>query len=192
MKINDLTRFPHPVLSANTGDYTSGDFAIQLVAAEMPDQGEVSLEFQVTLTQPDIHALVARDSANVGIFVTCRETYYNRLVPLGLSGGRFSFEPGSLLGRVVVRPMVWTRALVSDFPLASCHPEFGMRPASFPSGTVLALGEELTMHVGREKLAQMESIFTIARADELGQGLLSVFLEAEKIKFLSLRTSTIR
>src|SRR5262249_35503708 len=57
-------------------------------------------------------------------------------------------------------------------------------PANFAAGSVLALGDELVMHVGREKLAQMESIFTIAKADELGQGILSVFLEAEKIKIL--------
>jgi hypothetical protein len=184
MKMSDTTRFPHPVLSATTGDYKSGEFSIRLSAAEVPDKAEVALDFEVTLSQPDIHALVISDNASVGIFVNCRETYYSRLVPLGLAGGRFTFEQGALLGRVVVRPMVWTRKAVFGFPVTDCHPEFGTNPLNFASGTVLALDAESVMHVGHDKLAQMESIFTIAKADDLENGTLSVFLESDKIKIL--------
>jgi hypothetical protein len=184
MKLNEGTRFPHPVLSNATGDYASGKFSIRLAVAEVPNKAEVALDFEVLLDQPEIHALVESNVASVGLFVSCRETYYSRLVPLGLSGGRFSFEPGALLGRVSVRPMIWTRTSVTGFSTASCHPEFGAATKNFEPGTVLALDEELIMHVGRDKLAQIETIFTIAKAEELNPGTLNVFLDSEKIKIL--------
>ncbi len=48
----------------------------------------------------------------------------------------------------------------------------------------MALGEESTISVGREKLAQMDSIFTIAKADNLAASTLSVYLGEQKIKIL--------
>lgn len=184
MKVNNATRFPHPVLAPGTGDYPTGEFSVRLGVAEIPERGEVALDFEVTLTQPDIHGHVENGSASVGIFVSCRETYYSRLVPLGLTSSRFSFEPGALLGRVVVRPIIWTRKPIAGFSTANCHPEFGATVRNFPSGTVLALDDEVIMQVGRDKLAQIETIFTIAKADDLDTGTLSVFLDSEKIKIL--------
>lgn len=182
MKINERTRFPHPVLSASTGDYPSGEFNIKLTVAEVPDKAEVALDFEVELTQPDIRALVETGAASVGIFVNCRDTFYSRFDTLGLGGGRFAFERGALLGRVTVRPMIWTQKPMNGFSLKNCHPEFGSATIDFAAGTVLALDDELVMHVGRDKLAQIETIFTIAKSEELASGTLDVFLESEKIQ----------
>lgn len=182
MKINEKTRFPHPVLSATTGDYPTGEFTIKIAGAEVPDKQEVALDFEVELTQPDIRLVVESGAASVGLFVNCRETFYSRFVPLGLGGGRFAFERGALLGRVSMRPMIWTQKPMNGFSLKNCHPEFGTATIDFATGTVLALDDELVMHVGRDKLAQIETIFTIAKAEDLASGTLGVFLESDKIK----------
>lgn len=184
MKINERTRFPHPVLSPSTGDYQVGEFSIRLNVAEVPDKADVALDFEVDLTQPDIRALVESGVASVGIFVSCRDTFYSRFVPLGLGGGRFAFERGALLGRVSVRPMIWTQKPLTGFSLKDCHPEFGSATIDFTTGTVLALDDELVMHVGRDKLAQIETIFMIAKSEELPPGTLGVYLESDKIKIL--------
>jgi hypothetical protein len=184
MKVNEETRFPHPVLSADTGDYVQGEFAITLNVAEQISRSDVTLDYEVSLTQSDLRELVVTHEADLGIFVNCKETYYSRLIPLGLDPGRFSFEPGTLSGRVNVRPMIWTRKLVIGFPLKEAHPEFGGGVTDFASGTILALGEECTISVGREKLAQMDTIFTIAKAEQLPAATLSVYLGEQKIKIL--------
>ena len=179
MKLNDESRFPHPVLSADTGDYADGEFGITLIVSEQVSRENVTFDYNVKLTQTDLLELVSSHGADVGVFINCRETYYSDLIPLGLDAGRFTFAPGKLSGSVTVRPMVWTRRLVSSFSLANAHEEFGGGAADFASGTVLALGEESTISVGREKLAQMDFIFTIAKADSLAASTLSVFLRAE-------------
>src|SRR5258708_3670831 len=117
MKLNEETRFPHPVLSPDTGDYGEGEFGVTLKVSEQINRGDVTFDYEVTLTQPDLCDLVRTHGADLGIFVNCRETYYSDLVQLGLEPGRFTFEPGKLLGRVTVRPMVWTRRVVTNFPL---------------------------------------------------------------------------
>jgi hypothetical protein len=184
MKLNDESRFPHPVLSPNTGDYADGEFGITLNVSEQVSLGDVTFDFEVRLTQTDLHELVRSHGADVGIFINCRETYYSDLIPLGLEAGRFTFGPGKLSGRVTVRPMVWTRRAVTSFSLANAHEEFGGGATDLASGTILAIGEESTISVGREKLAQMDSIFTIVKAEDLAPSTISVYLGEQKIRIL--------
>lgn len=184
MKLNKVMRFPHPVLSGDSGDYKSGAFQTQFAVVEKPDIGEVRLEYSIELDEPTLIQLVRDGRASVGIFVTCRDTYYTSLVPLGLKGGQVSFEPGKLMGLVSVHPLIWTREGVGTFPLTNCHEEFGNEPIEFKTGTVLAIDDEIRIDVGREKLAQMETIFDIAESADLTGGTLSVDLDADRITVL--------
>jgi hypothetical protein len=185
MKINDETRFPHPVLDPDNGDYLSGEFSISLSAVEVPDRAEVALDYAVTLTEPALRDAVANDRAGVGIFVTCRDTYFNQIVSFGLDPSRFAFEPGALVGRVLVRPIIWARRPITGFALANCHAEFGTGSVDFRAGDVLGLGDEIILNIGHEKLAQIETIFSLARSDDLEPNTLSVDLEDEKVKILA-------
>jgi len=186
VKIDAGTRFPHPVLDDENGDYLNGAFAIVITeVAEQHSRSEVTLDYQITLTEPKLREATQSDSAAVGLFVTCRDTYYSRLVPLSLGGARFSFEPGALSGRVVLRPMIWARRQIRDFSLENCHAEYGGGLTTFNTGTVLALADELYIHVGREKLAQIETIFTLARSEELEANMLTVDLDDDKIRILA-------
>jgi len=185
MKINEETRFPHPVLSEDTGDYRSGEFAIELTAVEVPGRAEVSLDYCVVLSEPSVRKLVSEDDAGVGVYVMCRDTYYSRLVPLGLADSRFTFEPGALVGRVTVRPLIWARKHIAGFSVANCHPEFGEEFVDFDAGDVLALGDEAVLSVGREKLTQIESIFALAKSVALPDDTLSVDLDCDKIRILA-------
>jgi hypothetical protein len=184
MKLDEETRFPHPVLSADTADYAEGEFGVTLKVSEQVNLGDVTFDYEVSLTQPDLRSLVTAHSADLGIFVNCHQTYYSGLIPLGLDPGRFSFDRGRLAGRVTVRPIVWTSKPVNGFPLANAHAEFGGGTTDFAGGTILALGEESSIFVGHEKLAQMDSIFTISKAEQLAPSTLSVFLGEQKIKIL--------
>lgn len=184
MKIDENARFPQPVLSSTTGDYLSGEFEMRFAVGESIDKGHVTIDYTVKLTEPTILSMVTSEHAGLGIFVTCGDTFYNRLVPLGLSGGRLNFEPGALLGRVSVRPIIWTKLGVENYSLANSHPEFGGGEFNFVPGSVLGLDQLIYINVGREKLAQMETIFSVAEAPALPAGTLAVNLESDKIRVL--------
>lgn len=184
MKLDQDARFPHPVLSQDTGDYPAGVFRTDFSVAEKTDSAEVRLDYTIELQEPSLQQLIADDHASLGIFVTCRDTYYSKLVPLGLAGGQVNFEPGSLMGRVTVQPMIWARKQVDGYALAACHEEFGGGTIGFVAGDILALDDEFAISVGREKLAQMETIFSIALMESLPPGTLALNLDAERITVL--------
>lgn len=184
MKVNENTRFPHPVLTPWSDDFLEGHFSLSLGVEEAPARSMVTLKHSMELDQPEVLELISAGTAAVGVYVSCRDTYYSRLVPLGKDDGSIAFQPGELAGRVIVRPMIWARERISAFPLSVCHPEFGDSPADFDRGTVLALDHEIIINVGLDKLAQIETIFTIALSETLDPGMMAVELESEKIRIL--------
>jgi hypothetical protein len=185
MKINHETRFPHPVLSTNTGDYLFGEFKIELSVTEIPFPSQVTLNYAITLTEPTLSTAIQNNSAQIGLFVTCFDSYFSDLVPLGLDPSQIAFKPGSLIGKVTIRPMIWARERLLNYPLIACHPEFGEGGINLPSGSILAISDEITMNVGREKLAQMETIFSLAEAAHLPPNKLALDLDSEKITILA-------
>ena len=185
MKINERTRFPHPVLSEDTGDYLSGKFVLEVTGfAEGLVTDQVTLDYTASLIEPVLEAAIASGNASAGIFVTCLDTYFSRLVPLGIADGRFSFDPGVLVGRVEILPLIWARVPIARLPITNCHPEFGGGAAALDGGSVLAVGDLQVINVGREKLAQMDTIFSIVESSALADDQLSINLEAERIQVL--------
>jgi hypothetical protein len=184
MKISNLTRFPHPVLSVETGDFVDGAFSIDLTVEESLDVSQVAVLYSVTLSEPSLAEGVAQGRLGVGVLASCPDTYLSELVPLGLAPGKVSFEPGTLIGRVVLQPVIWAKGALSKFELPNTHPEFGTEYWTFEAGAVLGLGEERILNVGREKLAQVETIFSLVEAPTLSDNTLSLLLDAEKVQIL--------
>jgi hypothetical protein len=179
-------RFPRPVLWSNTDDYASGTFsAPDIKVAERLDTGEVRLTCSLTVSQPEIRDLLTRGQAQAGVFVTCLDTYYNELQPLPPDGGMVRIAEGKLKGRVTLRPVIWSRAPVSDFKSASLHAEFGDGGIDFPQATILALADEVVISVGREKLAPIESIFQLCRNDDVPPDQIALQLDGETIDIMA-------
>lgn len=184
MKIDTASRFPHPVLSEDTGDFLMGEFSISIQVEERFQPSQVSLSCSVNLTEPTLLREIAEGRARVGLFVTCLDGYLSRLIPVGLTGGKIPFEPGELIGKVALRPLVWACATISEFSLDNCHPEFGGGSIRLEHGAVLGMDDEIIINVGREKLAQMETIFSLAEAPQLEGGRLALELDSDRIKIL--------
>lgn len=184
MKLDTDARFPYPVLSSETDDYLSGLFSIELEVEEIPSTSHVTLDYKITLTEPTLGNAVAEGKANIGLFVTCLDTYFNRLFTVGTAASQISFDPGTLLGKVTIKPMIWASKKMEMFSLANCHPEFGGKFITIPAGAILALDQAFVLNVGREKLAQMETIFSLVEDPDLSENHLSLQLESERIQIL--------
>ncbi len=184
MKIDTASRFPHPLLSKDTGDFLSGEFSINIEVEEHFRPSQVSLSCSVNLTEPTLLREIAQGRAGVGLFVTCLDGYLSRLIAVGLAGGKVPFQPGELIGKVALRPLVWAREGIPEFSLDNCHPEFGDGVIRIERGAVLAMDDEIVLNVGREKLVQMETIFSLAEAADLEGGSLALQLDSDRIKIL--------
>jgi hypothetical protein len=182
MKISEDMRFPHPVLWANTGDYRKGEFtATGLEVFERLDTGEVRVTCRFVLNQPQLLALVNADCAACGLSVACLETYYNVLHTVPAAGGTVHLPAGALMGRVILRPLVWAVRPDPVFVPDALHEEFGTAGFGIRTGDVLAIGDETVISVGREKLAPLESIFELSLDSNVTPEQVVVRMEGDKI-----------
>jgi len=183
MRINDATRFPHPVLSLGGNDFISGEFDVRLEVQERPASGALAFRHQVVLTEPAIAELVENGRAAVGCFIRCNDTYHSELRELGWPGGTSDFPPGSLLNRVTVRPLIWLKEPLPTWDPGTIHPEFAP-PVSMERGSVIAIGPEYVLSVGMAKFTPMESIFELSTSDDVPEGQVRIDPDAERIVIL--------
>ncbi len=182
MKINEKTRFPYPVLSDLTGDYKSGKFSFDIEISESSSGGgKVSLSYKRNVAEEGLQRLLDKKEASVGVFITCLETYYNELVPAEGETGILDFPAGTLNGRVDIRPVMWSKQAISSYQNDNLHPEFQNSIHSLSKGSVLALGDECAVVIGREKLAPMETIFSLVENEKVPEGEFKVQTEGHKI-----------
>lgn len=181
MKISNLTRFPHPVLSVYSDDYVSGSFSIEVEIKEHKTSGHVDLNYSVVLDCDDINSLIKDNLAKPVMYVVCRRTYYNKLHELDMAGGGISFNRGELFGSVILRPIICANELIEGYSPTSLHDEFGSSSWSFRHSDILAIAPEFRVNIGLDKLAPMETIFNIVTNNEVPDGETRVVLEEHKI-----------
>ena len=181
MRITELSRFPHPVLSAGSRDFETGEFDVDLVVEEDTAAGIVFVDHTVVLTEPSIRQLVESGSASLGLFVRCDDTYYAELRRISWPNGRTDFASGQLLNRVAVRPLIWLNGDLRNWNPEGIHPEFHA-PVSLLHGDVVGVGAEQIFTVGQAKLAALESIFVLQSVADIPEGSVRVDPDAERVQ----------
>lgn len=183
MRITDETRFPHPVLSGQTGDFLEGAFEISFTGRENLQSGGLVLEHDVTLTEPTVRQLVQNGDASVGCFVRCNDTYYTALLRMSWPAGRTDFAPGDLLNRVTLQPMVWLDKRLPGWNPTGVNSEFEL-PIDLEKGELIAVGPMHVMSIGQAKLAPLESIFELRRAEQMEEGRIELDPNGDRIAIL--------
>lgn len=183
MRISENTRFPHPVLGLDTGDFIVGEFSVEVGVKENRSTGAVTLEHAITLTEPGITALVEGNQASVGCIIKCVDTFFSDLRQMAWSTGRTDFSPGLLLNRVSLRPIVWLKTDLSEWDPGTIHHEFEP-PVSLSAGDIIAVGEELIISVGQAKLSPIESIFDLVKSESIPEGTFEVDATGHRIALL--------
>ena len=183
MKLSDSTRFPHPVLARDTGDYGSGAFFVEFLVQEVFETGQVSLAYNITLTHAELTDLILEGRAGAGVFVRCQDTYFSGLRELGWPSGKLDFAGGTLLNRVTVRPLVWLTSPIDEWSPSDVHAEFEL-PLALKPADIIAIGDEVVLHIGKAKLAPLESIFALQRSDDVPDGQMRVDLDPDKITII--------
>ena len=184
MRLSEETRFPHPVLGLETGDFTAGGFDVEFTSVEDRESGALTLEHAITLTEPEIRQLVETERAAAGCFVRCADTFFAELRPMSWPRGRSDFTAGKLLNRVSLRPMIWLLEDLPDWDPGTINPEFSP-PVTLDRGDIIAVGAEHIISVGHEKLKPIESIFELDRSPDVPEGTLQVDPDRDRITILA-------
>lgn len=180
MKISESTSYPHPVLAPWSTDISGAIFDADIVYREEGKNNQLSIRCEVNLDQPDLVALLESGAAAFGCFVRCQETGFRRLQRIGFPIGTHDFAPGALLGRVQVRPIVWSVKPIPAYNPTGVHPEFS-GAMDIEAGQILALDDESIIEVTRPPLPAIESIFEIISSDEIPDGRFEIDTEQDRI-----------
>lgn len=169
MKIKESTSYPHPVLTSWSEDIENASFDTKIVFQLDEEENQVTIQCDVLLNQPDIQSLIENGSATFGCFIKCQDTGLRRLQPLGFPSGSQQFASGALIGKVQLRPMIWSTTQIVNYDPAGSHVEF-TGGVDIDAGQILALDDEQVIEVTRPPLPPLESIFKIESSDDVSDG----------------------
>lgn len=182
MKLDDSTRFPHPILWSVTGDFSAGTFSASEIRVEEDlISGSVTLQVRLDISHPDFLKLIRTGKAQPGVIVECSETFFSQLYRLPSTGGPVALEPGAVSGRVSIRPAIWTKLPIEDFAPRDLHSEFSIESIAMEPGALIAIADEQIIEVGRQKLAPIETIFALSLDEQVPPGEYRADVESECI-----------
>ncbi len=184
MKIDLNSHFPHPVLSDANDDFLSGSFDIQIAEVRESADGNVEVDFAVSLASSDLQVLVDDGTALTGVFIRCQDTFYSDLRAADGVSGTWYFDRGALRGRVEVKPAVWLTKPVENWTPASLNQEFG-QTVSIRGSEIIGLANDIVFSIGQDKLRKFESIFELVPSDDIPKGRLKIDLLADTIRILA-------
>lgn len=184
MRLTNSTRFPHPTLSPESNDFGNCRFSVLFGEMTVDARNAVHLGFQAELDQPNVHRLLDDGIARLGTFVHCKDTYFSSLERMAWPTGSIEFRKGSLLNRVVLRPIVWLSQGIEQWRPQGLDPEL---PDAWdlPAGSIIAFGPETELSVGRTKLAPLESIFNLSKSEAMDPDMIEVKLDSDYITILA-------
>jgi hypothetical protein len=168
-----------------TGDYLQGSFSISITRSAInPATGKLEMDYAVSLEEPKLKLKLNTGTVIPGVFITCLDVYYSELLPLEDMDGTLEFGPGKLKGKVSIRPFLWAGENIKNYSNKNLHEDYGNELWDFYTGSILAIGNEFETYIGPEKLAPMESIFSIAKSDEVTEGEIKLDTGRENITIL--------
>ena len=183
MKLNERMRYPHPVLSEFSSDYTTGEFSASF-SHQVTDDDQLKITSNLFIDCDELKVLIENQKASAGYFVVCRPTYFNHLQPIPLGESEKFFELSRLYGAVSLRPFIWTLEDVENYSSPLIDAEFG-KGIVITKGAVIAMGPEFQFSIDQQKFKPFETIFDLAQNEDIKPGMIKVDPEGDKITILA-------
>lgn len=184
MKFSDSMRFPHPILSEITDDYSVGNFECDFKVEEQKN-GALILTSNIAIHQsPKLVKLIQEGKVRVGYYIICRDTYYDVLQPAILGQLSVNLPEGILFGTVKLRPVAWTTEDNVNLSTPTLNSEFSTQPV-VSKGTVVALDNEHRFSMDPKKYQSVGSVFELVLNDSAPPGIFQVDTEGNRIKIVA-------
>ena len=180
MKLNERMRYPHPVLSEFSSDYTTGEFSASF-SYQVADDDQLKIVSDLSINCDELRVLIENQKVSVGYFTICRRTYFNYLQTASLGESENFFELSRFYGAVSLRPVIWTLEDVENYSSPLIDDEFG-KDIIITKGSVIAMGPEFRFSVDQQKFKPFETIFTLSNSKDVKPGTIEVDPEGDKIE----------
>lgn len=184
MRIDHGVSFPHPILSAETQDYSNGRFELALDVQENANCSDATLRGNLMLDERSIQELLDSGKAKAGLMITCRHTYLDHFEERPPGDISIVLANGIVRGTVNVRAVVIAAQGQLRLDSENINEEFPDSARIVNAGDFLALSDELRFEAGLEKLAPLESIFTLVKHEYIPKGSFRINPDDEAIQIM--------
>lgn len=183
MKINERMRYPHPVLSEFSSDYSTGEMSAEFLQ-QQTEGNQLKIISEIIIGNDDLSSLISAQKAASGYFLVSRRTYFNHLQEAPPGKSEKFFDLSQLHGLVTIRPVVWTLNDLDGFSSPLIDAEFGGE-ISIGKGSIIAMGPEFRFSIDPRKFKPFETIFKLAVDDTVEPGMIEVDTDDDKIGILA-------
>ena len=142
----------------------------------------LSVDITYTVSSEDILKEIYSGNAEYVSIVSCRETYYRKVLNSNERMIHAEFPSGSFRGEVRVDPYIVVKHPISEFASADINEEFGGATFAFSPGEVLAQDETQIFYVDRDLFKPVTSVFELVKNDSLSGGEWKVGLEEDHVQ----------
>jgi hypothetical protein len=162
MKIS--TSYPYPVLYMNNDDYQKTSFSTKIDVKE--EFGEVKIEAQFYLDNPEMKRLIENHSCAYLIHVECSQTCYRQMFETYQEHLEISIATHQLRGKIVLHSFVVAKETIHSYKNEYLSDWYKGIPLTFEKGNILAIGEaiETTLIDDYTEFLNLPSIVTVTKS----------------------------
>lgn len=180
MKFDKNKAFPYPVLRPYSDDYNDVEFQATVEFTIGKETIKVNIGFAIS--SEEIFNEIEKGNAEFIATVSCRDTYFQRVLTSKNRLVEAEFENGELRGEVRVNPYVVVRKSIENFHSPDINPEFGSGPFNFEVGDILAQDETQVFYIDRDLFKPITSVFELVKKDEQNDGIWTVGFDEEHVQ----------
>jgi hypothetical protein len=182
MQFDAQRAFPYPVLRPDINDYVDGEFQALIDFRHQPNSSDIELDAQFALSVDEIAAAISKGNAKYVVVVSCRDTYFRRVLKTRSDSVKAKFFAGDLRGEVQVFPYIVADKTIPKFSCSLINQEFGPGPFSFKKGSVLAVDTPREIFVDRDLFKPITSIFEFVKKDSISGAEWQIEFSGDKVR----------
>lgn len=180
MKFDKNKAFPYPVLRPYSDDYIDVEF--QATVEFVVGKEKIKVNISYAISSDEIVNEISKGNAEYIAAISCRDTYYQYVLPSTTNSASAEFDIGELRGEVRVNPYVVVKKDIQTFSSPDINPEFGNGPFSFVVGDILAQDDAQVFYIDRDLLKPITSVFDLVKKDEQSDGVWTIGFDDEHIQ----------
>lgn len=183
MRISDTNiRYLHPVLAKHSGDYVSHEVEIAFAPEIAGEQLNIASSIDIKNTY--LLSKIQSGEMGLGYFVMCQDTMFNRLYQTNIGKQTQTISHFDLFGVVEIRPVIFSKAYITESRDQSINDEFG-DTVSFEPASLTMIGSKHRFTIEPQKFQPFGALFQLAKKDDLQPGEIAVDTEGDKIRILA-------
>lgn len=180
MKFDLQKTFPYPVLRPFSDDYQGVEFQTN---AEFTIAGnEITLNCSFLTSSTELLEEVDKDNARFVSIVSCRDTYFRKVIQTKDKDFSIQLDADSVRGEVLVDSYIVAIKDINGFKSKDINTEFGHESFFFAAGQILAQDETSAIYINRELFKPLSSVFELVKNEQLSGGRWKVGVDQENVQ----------